>query len=296
MIVEPRWWGPDCSKGEPVVVCGLCHHGCRITEGQTGYCRVRGNSSGKLASPWLGRFSSIAVDPIEKKPLYHWRPGSEILSLGSLGCTMRCSFCQNHTIAQPRQNALTRFPFTEIRIEALVAKVRELGLGAVAYTYNEPALQAEYIIAAAGPLRDAGIATVLVSNGMYSEILLQELARVVDAVNIDVKCFNNKTYARMGGALDVMKRSVEALVNAGVHVETTTLVVPGISDSPEEFVLETEWLASISPDIPLHISRYRPAHKHTAPPTDIELLQSFASLARIKLKHVHIGNVPYLRM
>jgi len=295
MSLETRWWQATVQSGESAVACDLCPHACIITEGKAGYCKARFNENNTLVSPYLGRFTSVAVDPIEKKPLYHWRPGTQILSLGSLGCTMRCPFCQNCNIAQPSEQSLKRMPLKDISIQALAGKIRELGLKAVAYTYNEPALQAEYIIAAAPILREAGIATVLVSNGMYSESLLRDLAPVVDAANIDVKSFNAKAYAKMGGSLDTVKRTVAGLLEVGVHVEVTTLVVPGISDSPEEFVQETEWLAGLSPNIPLHISRYRPAHKYDAPPTDIELMQSFAVMAQLRLKHVHIGNVSYLR-
>ena len=296
MALKTRWWQSTTQGSEPAVACDLCPHACIISEGKAGYCKARYNENGGLVSPYLGRFTSIAVDPIEKKPLCHWRPGTQILSLGSLGCTMRCPFCQNYGIAQPTEQSLKRMPLKDINIQALAAKSRELGVKAVAYTYNEPALQAEYIIAAAPVLREAGIATVLVSNGMYSESLLQGLTPVVDAANIDIKSFNAGAYAKMGGSLDTLKRTIAGLLEAGVHVEATTLVVPGISDSPEEFVQETQWLAELSPDIPLHISRYRPAHKYDAPPTDIELLQRFAVLAQLRLRHVHIGNVSYLRI
>ena len=198
MSLETRWWQATLEGGEPAVACDLCPHACIITEGKAGYCKARFNENGRLVSPYLGRFTSIAVDPIEKKPLYHWRSGTQIFSLGSLGCTMRCPFCQNSSIAQPSEQSLKRIPLKDISIQALADKVRELGLTAVAYTYNEPALQAEYIIAAAPVLREAGIATVLVSNGMYSETLLRELAPVVDAANIDIKSFNAKAYAKMG--------------------------------------------------------------------------------------------------
>ena len=296
MTLEPRWWQTTIHNGESAVACALCPHACIITEGKAGYCKARSNADGRLVSSYLGRFTSIAVDPIEKKPLYHWRPGTQILSLGSLGCTMRCPFCQNCGIAQPSEQSLKRLPLKEISAQTLAAKCRELGIKAVAYTYNEPALQAEYIIAAAPVLREADIATVLVSNGMYSESLLRDLAPMVDAANIDIKSFNVDVYAKMGGSLDTVKRTIAKLLEAGVHVEATTLVVPEISNSPEEFVQETVWLAGLSPDIPLHISRYRPAHKYDAPPTDIELLQRFATLAQLRLKHVHIGNVSYLRI
>ena len=285
----PRWWTREDAEAR----CSLCHHACRIPAGKAGRCGARLFDGERLASPWLGRFCSLAVDPIEKKPLYHWRPGSSILSLGSLGCTMRCPFCQNHSIAHPDE---ARAPhLSSLSIPALAAKTRELGLDSVAYTYNEPALQAEYIIEAAPVLRDNGIATVLVSNGMYSEALLADLIPVVDAANIDVKSFNAKTYSRLGGSLDTVRRTVAALLEGGVHIECTTLVVPGVSDDPDEFAREVDWLAALSPDIPLHLSRYRPAYKYTAPPTDVGLLQRFAAMAKAKLRRVHIGNVPGMR-
>lgn len=290
-----RWWSVeqgDPAQGGDQALCGLCHHACRIPAGKSGYCGARLFDGQRLLSPWLGHFSSIAVDPIEKKPLYHWRPGSMILSLGSLGCTMRCPFCQNHSIAHP-----TSIPprLSSVPAQLLRDKCLELRLDSVAYTYNEPALQAEYIIQAAPFLREAGIATVLVSNGMYAAQVLAELAAVVDAANIDIKTFNHRQYARLGGNLDLVRSTVAGLLEAGCHVECTTLVVPGVSDNEEEFLAEVKWLAALSPDIPLHLSRYRPACKFTAPPTDIELLKSFAALARAKLRHVHIGNVPGLR-
>lgn len=293
VAMQARWWKREDKTTEKAARCFLCVHNCLIEQGKSGYCAARIFDGEHLVSPWLGQFSSIAVDPVEKKPLYHFRPGTHILSLGSLGCTMRCPFCQNHTIAQPHAVSSGAAPrLTPIAPEHLVAEALGRRLDSVAYTYNEPALQAEYIIAAAPLLHDAGIATVLVSNGMYSDELLDELAPWVDAANIDIKCFNPNTYTKLGGSLERAQNAVTRLLNAGAHVEVTTLVVPGVSDSLEEFALELEWLASLSPRIPLHISRYRPAHKFSAPPTDIALLKRFAAAAKEKLHHVHIGNVP----
>jgi pyruvate formate lyase activating enzyme len=292
MDIPARWWAMEESAG--AARCGLCPRACELEHGKWGYCGARFFDGEALRSPYLGRFSSIAVDPIEKKPLYHWRPGSQIFSLGSLGCTMRCPFCQNHSIAQPAPGASPR-RLSELTPQALADKTAELGLRAVAYTYNEPALQAEYILEAAPVLREKGIATVLVSNGMYSESLLRDLAPVVEAANIDLKTFNPKTYARLGGSLDTVRRTIPYLLEQGAHVEVTTLVVPGVSDDPAEFAAELDWLAGLSPDLPLHISRYRPAHKFTAPPTDLNLLLRFEQMAREKLRHVHLGNVPMLR-
>ena len=284
--------GTDAAAAADAARCELCFHACLIPAGKAGYCRVRTYDGQTLRSPYLGKFCSMAVDPIEKKPLHHWRPGTFIYSLGSLGCNMRCPFCQNHSIAQPDFAAPNRLPrLAEIPPQALVAKVRELGLDSVAYTYNEPALQAEYIIATAPLLKEAGIATVLVSNGMYSKALLRDLAPWVDAANIDLKCFNAKIYAGMGGSLETAMAAVPFLLQAGTHVELTNLVVPGLTDSPEEFTAMADWIASISPDIPLHISRYFPANKYRQPPTPLPLLQSFAAIAKAKLRHVRVGNV-----
>lgn len=274
------------------VRCGLCFHACLIPPGGSGYCRVRRCNGRTLTSPYLGKFCSAAVDPIEKKPLHHWRPGGFIYSLGSLGCNMRCPFCQNHGIAQPDFSSPNGLPgLTEIPPQTLTATVRNLGLDSVAYTYNEPTLQAEYILAAAPLLREAGIATVLVSNGMISAAALRDLAPWVAAANIDVKSFNAGVYAGMGGSLETVMAAVPFLVKAGTHVELTNLVVPGLTDSPDEFAAMVEWIASISRDIPLHISRYFPANRYRERPTPAELLRRFAVIARSRLKRVHIGNI-----
>lgn len=311
MSLPARWWSlavkkdpvsgtheaparerePGALLTEKTARCGLCPHECSIPTGKWGYCGARRFDGEALESPYLGRFSSIAVDPIEKKPLLHWRPGSLIFSLGSLGCTMRCPFCQNHGIAHPSEGQPLR-KLEAVSPEALVAILRKSKLNALAYTYNEPALQSEYILDAAPLLQEAAIATVLVSNGMYSQAVLHELAPVVDAANIDLKTFNARTYASLGGNLETVQNTISHFLSQGVHVEVTTLVVPGISDSAPEFEAEVEWLASLSRDIPLHISRYRPAWKYTKPPTDIALLQKFAAMAKARLKHVHLGNVP----
>lgn len=289
MTIEPRWWhkeaGPDGVKD--FYRCELCFHECRVPKEGMGYCGARGGGDGGFISPYLGKFISCAVDPIEKKPLYHWRPGSKILSLGSLGCNMRCPFCQNHTIARPRSPlALTGLP-----VDALVARTKSFNLDSVAYTYNEPILQAEYIMAAAPFLKENGIATVLVTNGMCSPDVLETLSPMVDAANVDVKTFNPEVYSKLGGSLEVVKNTVGIFLRSGVHVELTSLVVPEISDDADEFSALVDWVSGLSPDIPLHISRYFPAGDYTAPPTDLNLLRRFRDMALLKLKHVHLGNM-----
>ncbi|MDR1874078.1 MAG: radical SAM protein [Synergistaceae bacterium] len=286
--IEARWW----AKEEKGARCGLCFHRCLVPAGAHGLCGVREyDGKGKnLSSPYLGRFSSCAVDPIEKKPLYHWRPGSKIFSLGSVGCNMRCPFCQNHAISHPAGGTGSVRLLT-LEPEELVARVRDMGLSAVAWTYNEPTLQAEYILRAAPLLKKARIAVALVTNGMWGPEFAGELAPLLDAANVDVKTFDAAQYSAMGGSLDVVRENVENLVRAGVHVELTNLVVPGISDSRIGFRTMVDWIAGIGPEIPLHISRYFPAYNHSAPPTDVALMRDFAALAGQKLTHVHLGNV-----
>jgi pyruvate formate lyase activating enzyme len=175
----------------------------------------------------------------------------------------------------------------------LVRNVKREGLSAVAYTYNEPTLQGEYILQAAPFLKDAGIASVLVTNGMFSTEARDELTPWIDAVNVDVKTFDLIKYAALGGSLDAVKEIVAHWARNGVHVELTNLVVPGISDSPDDFVRMVDWIAEIDSEMPLHISRYFPAYKYMAPPTDISLMKEFEAAARRKLTRVHLGNVFY---
>lgn len=277
------------------VACGLCFRGCRVAGGASGACGVRLNRDGTLISPWLGRFCARAIDPIEKKPLAHWRPGSLIYSLGSLGCTMDCPFCQNHTIARPGASACGAFASVPYLPPGELARAAaDLGLGAVAFTYNEPTLQAEYIIEAAPLLREAGIALVLVTNGGMSHEVSDALLSAVGpsgAANIDLKAFTPEGYRRLGGDLETVKRNITAWVQAGVHVELTHLLVPGLNDGRDVFAALVDWVANLSPDIPLHITRCFPRRHYAGPPTDTALLRSFAALARGRLRRVHLGNV-----
>ncbi|NLL37495.1 MAG: radical SAM protein [Fretibacterium sp.] len=295
MEIIAQWQRPEGRS----VRCSLCFRGCLLAPGETGFCGARmvpelpEGATARLVSPWLGGFVSQAVDPIEKKPLYHWRPGSLIYSLGSVGCTMACPFCQNHSISRPEPARLPRLLDRGLKIppEELAPRTRGLGLSAVALTYNEPTLQAEYILKAAPLLRQQGIALVLVTNGMVSPAPAEALAPWVDAANIDLKTFNTEAYARLGGSLDTVKSTITTWVRAGVHVEVTCLVVPGISDSIGELEAMTDWLASLSPDLPLHLSRYFPSFHYNAPPTDRRLLDRMAETAQRRLRHVHLGNV-----
>lgn len=286
------WWEPH-SDGN--ATCRMCFRGCVIPEGAAGFCGVRFNRGGRLVSPWLGRFCAVAADPVEKKPLSHWRPGSFIYSLGSVGCTMDCPFCQNWHISRPGTEACGKsasVPY--LAPDDLLRKVLGMGLNSVAITYNEPTLQAEYLMEAAPLLREAGVALVLVTNGAMSRGVADSLIQCVGpdgAANIDVKAFTADGYRKLGGDLQTVKDNIAAFVGAGVHVELTHLVVPGLNDSAEEFAAMIDWIASLSRDVPLHISRYFPRRNYAAPPTDINLMSAFAGIAGGRLRRVHLGNI-----
>ena len=255
--------------------CNLCPHHCELAEGQIGFCRTRCNDNGQIKSLNYGRVTSLAIDPIEKKPLYHFYPGSVILSLGSFGCNMACPFCQNHTISQGGER--------EVRWQ-----LSSIG---VAFTYNEPLLSYEYLRDTLPLLRQKGQKTVLVTNGQIEEELLRELLPYVDAMNIDLKTFAEKTYAKLRGSLRAAQRTIQMAAEAGVHVEVTTLVVPGISDDVNEFCEEVDWLAAVSREIPLHLSRYFPRYQYKAPVTPLDKLYELQRIAQKCMKYVYLGNV-----
>lgn len=282
--MEARWW---TQEKERCVRCGLCFRRCFLAPGQAGVCSVRINRDGVLKSPYLGKFCSVGIDPIEKKPLYHWKPKTQIVSLGSIGCTMRCPFCQNASIAQP----VTIPPMRALSVEECIEVCRQCQVTSIAFTYNEPTLQAEYICGGGPYFREAGIDIVLVTNGMFSNEVAQELLPHVAALNIDVKTFTPKSYVRMGGDLATVTRNVETFVKAGKHVEITRLLVPKLADDFGDFTSFVSWLSELNPEIPLHLSRYFPAHAYNEPPTELGLMRKFARLASAKLRYVHLGNV-----
>lgn len=275
------------SQGQ-TAVCSLCPKNCVIPAGGTGFCRTRQNTGGRLYALNYAQATAQALDPIEKKPLYHFYPGSSILSLGTWGCNFSCQFCQNWSIAQAQPPAAELVPEAAA---ALAVQLIEHGNIGIAYTYSEPSVWYEYILDTAQLVRQAGLKNVLVSNGFINEQPLQELLPYVDAMNIDVKGFTNAFYRQVcAGQLSAVKRTVEVAA-AHCHVEITTLIVPGQNDTETEMAELAEWLAGINPDIPLHLSRYFPNYKMTAPPTPIATLQAAYKTARQFLNYVYIGNV-----
>jgi pyruvate formate lyase activating enzyme len=269
------------------VLCGLCPKHCIVGEGRTGFCRVRKNIGGTLYTENYGRCSSYAIDPIEKKPLYHFYPGSQILSLGTWGCNFACQFCQNWEIAQD-------FPQTvELPPDKAVSMAKGTGpdnIG-IAYTYSEPSVWYEYILDTAELAHDNGLTNVLVTNGFINQAPLETLLPHIDGMNIDVKAFNDDFYRTIcAGELEHVKYTVEMAVQH-CHVEITTLVIPGLNDREEEIQALAKWLAGLNPDMPLHFSRYFPRYRLQAPPTPLVTLERAYRIAKDYLNYVYIGNV-----
>ena len=270
-------------------LCKLCFHHCALDEGQTGLCRARACQDGKIVSLNYGKLTSLALDPIEKKPLRRFHPGSLILSVGSFGCNLRCPFCQNYEISMAGDSGI---PTVEVSPEQLAAQAAELvphGNIGVAYTYNEPLIGYEYVRDCAALVHEQGMVNVLVTNGTVEEEPWRALLPLVDAANIDLKGFTSAWYRRLGGDLEMVKRSI-VLAAEQCHVEVTTLLILGENDSAEEIRELAQWLASISPEIPLHLSRFFPRQMTDRPPTPVEQVYRLAEAAQEYLSHVYTGN------
>lgn len=269
--------------------CELCFHHCRLDDGQTGLCRARANRGGRIVSLNYGKLTALALDPIEKKPLRHFHPGTMILSVGSFGCNLHCPFCQNAGIAAVGEEVPTRDHPPEVLVQEAMRLRRQGNIG-VAYTYNEPLVGYEYVRDCAALVHEAGMLNVLVTNGTIEEKPWLALLPLIDAVNIDLKGFNGDWYRTLGGDLETVKHSI-ALAARHCHVEVTTLIVPGKNDSPEEMRALSSWLSSISPDIPLHVSRFFPRHRMAdRPPTPVEAVYRLAQVAREVIHNVYTGN------
>lgn len=276
------------EKQEEKVRCRVCPHNCLIDEGEFGVCRVRTVKNGEAFAINYGEVTSAAVDPIEKKPLYHYKPSKAILSLGSFGCNMTCSFCQNYEVSQNR-------PATEfISVEKLISIIPtiENNVG-VAFTYNEPMMWYEYMYDASKKIKEQSKDTsvVVVTNGYINEEPLKRLLPYVDAMNIDLKGYTNRYYNRVCGArlepvLETIKRC-----NDKCHVEITTLLVSDENDSLEEVREIAQFIASVNEDIPLHLSRYFPRYKMENEATKVEKITEAQNEAKKYLKYVYIGNV-----
>jgi pyruvate formate lyase activating enzyme len=275
------------SKGK--AQCLLCPHFCKIATGKSGICGVRKNTGEEIALQTYGVLSGYSLDPVEKKPLYHFFPGYNILSAGSFGCNMRCDFCQNFHISQ---NIPERM-ISEISPEKLVqsAKSSERNIG-LAFTYNEPVIWFEFMRDTAVAIKEAGLHTVMVSNGFVNPSPLKEIISFIDGFNIDLKAFNSRFYKNLTGAdIEPVKRCLKQIADSGKHLEITTLIIPGQNDAEKEMEQEAEWIeGELGKNVPLHLSRYFPMFKRDDPSTPKETIEKLAEIASHHLDHVYIGN------
>jgi pyruvate formate lyase activating enzyme len=268
------------------VQCVICPHRCRIADQGVGICLCRKNVGGTLWPLNYGQVTSVAMDPIEKKPLYHFHPGREILSLGSWGCNFKCDFCQNWQISQ--QAAETQ----RLEPREAVALAQSRGSVGIAYTYNEPTVWFEYVLDTARLAREAGLVNVLVTNGYIESAPLDRLLEVVDAMNIDLKSFSESFYRRRcrGRLSPVLETAVRA--SGRCHVETTTLLIPGENDSSEDIVRLGDWIAEhLGRENPTHVSAYFPRYRLDRRATGPESLERAWHLLKDRLKFVYVGNV-----
>jgi len=274
-----------------MLTCDLCFHNCSLEEGQTDFCRARRNINGIIVPINAQWITSLALDPIEKKPLYHFYPGSKILSIGSFGCNLACPFCQNHSIATM---SFHNKHAKQMRFEELVNLALDFipqGNIGIAFTYNEPIIGYEFVLETAKLAKQNKLKTVLVTNGTINEKYLLAILPYIDAMNIDLKGFTQEYYSKLNGNLEQVKRTIE-LSQSRTHVELTSLIIPGENDSEEDIEKEARWIASVNPEIPLHLSRFFPNHLWMdKQSTLIDTLFKLEAIAKQYLKYVHLGNV-----
>lgn len=283
------------SLGEGRVRCVLCAHRCTIPPGGRGVCQVRENRNGKLYSLVYGRLVSQALDPVEKKPLFHFLPGTGTLSLATVGCNFRCDFCQNHEISQfPREHG-GRIVGEPVEPEEIVEAAKETGARSISYTYTEPTVFFEFCRDVGRLAAEEGLRNVFVTNGYMTEEALAEARGWLHAANVDLKSFSEDFYRRFCGAsLQPVLETIARMWEAGIWVEVTTLVIPGRNDSEEQLRWIAEFLVGISPDIPWHVSRFVPAYKAwDLPPTPLSTLRRAREIGlSAGLRYVYMGNVP----
>ncbi len=279
---EALWWQPEAEK----LRCLLCPHRCLLAEGGWGRCGARRAEGGRLYAESWGRLPAVAVDPVEKKPLRHFLPGTKTLSVGSIGCNLFCPHCQNAELARRRPAA--EMPLLPPEEPAELAL--RFGLPSVSFTYNEPITFFEYVLAAAQAAKARGLKTILVSNAYICEEPWRQLLPWLDACNLDMKSARDERFAAVcGGDLSAVRRTI-ALAAEMIHVEISSLMVPGLCEA-EDVAAIAEWLATLRPDIPLHITRYFPQREGQAPPTEPAEMYRAERLARRHLKHVYLGNI-----
>ncbi|MCR5673505.1 MAG: radical SAM protein [Lachnospiraceae bacterium] len=270
------------------MICDNCPHNCDLKEGATGLCHARSVKDGKVTCDNYGAVTSLALDPIEKKPLKMFMPGSMILSAGSYGCNLRCPWCQNDSISRGYVKAERLTPGELVDIAKETMRRGNIG---IAYTYNEPSVGYEFVLDCAKLAKKAGLVNVMVTNGMLSKDRFDDLLGFTDAYNIDIKTSCADKYASIGGNLDRICDNIRSAAGSA-HVELTYLVVPYFNDDEEDIRDTVRFIASVDPKIPFHITRFFPAgDMKDAAPTDIGLLYRFKDIAKESLENVFLGNV-----
>jgi pyruvate formate lyase activating enzyme len=283
----------DYDHGQTIVKCELCAQECLIREGERGQCRARVNVEGTLRSLTYGRPVAVHVDPIEKKPFYHFMPGAQAFSMATAGCPLQCRFCQNWEISQARPED---FKSNFLSPHAIVKAAQQRGAPVIAFTYNEPTVFTEYLIDIARMAKDAGLRSVLISCGFMNSKPLAEMCAVLDAIKIDLKGFSKSFYRKVCGAeLDPVLRSIKQVAASGVHLEIVNLVVPTLNDSEQMLTEMVDWILNeLGPDVPVHFTRFHPEYlMRNLPPTPIAALETGYGIAKSKGMHYpYVGNVP----
>jgi len=289
VIKEAKFW-----HGNEKIQCNLCPHGCVIPEGQRGICGVRENKGGKLYSLIYASCSSVHPDPIEKKPLFHFHPGTYALSFGTVGCNFKCLHCQNYTISQVKPED---YPLSDIPPEDAVQEAKEHGCEGIAFTYNEPTIWWEYTYDLSKIAKKEGLYTSYVTNGFISEDAIKEISPYLGAANVDIKSMSNEFYKKVCKArLQPVLDSCKVYKEAGVHLEVTYLIIPTYNDSKEEIKKFLEWAGSeLGYDTPVHFSAFFPDYKmRDVPPTPLKTLLKAYDIAKADgFNYVYIGNAPH---
>lgn len=278
------------SEESKRVVCTACIHRCRLAQGQYGKCRARKNEGGRIICANYGKITALMLDPVEKKPLRHFYPGSMILSAGSYGCNLSCPFCQNHDISMAGEYEAEYRKILPEELARIALSYRDRKNIGIAFTYNEPLVGYEFVRDTAVLIRENRMKNILVTNGTISIAVLEELLPYIDAMNIDLKGFTEEYYRKLGGDLETVKTFIKRAA-VECHVELTTLIVPGENDSLEDMEREAEWIASVNPEIVLHITRFFPRyHMKDRAPTDVDWVYRLKDAADKYLRNVYTGN------
>ena len=274
------------------VKCGICPQNCVLKPGNVGSCKVRRNVAGEIQNETYQLYSGISYDPIEKKPLYHFYPGSIILSVGSVGCNMHCQWCQNCEISQQGIEGSSKLVKYTPENLLHVALQKDNNIG-IAYTYNEPGINFETVIEVSELFMQNDLKNVMVTNGYVSKEPISEYLKTIDAFNVDIKAFEESAHHKYTGAkLKPVLENLILIKTAEKHLELTFLIVPGVNDNPRHFKKFIKWMSSeLGMDVPLHISRYFPRYKYDNSPTSESVLEKFCNMASEKLNYVYAGNI-----